>query len=167
VEILQERVDMLQSKIFSESVPQTLQELHRLRQEMVRMRKIIWPLRELCGALLKENPPLIQEKTKMYLRDLYDHAIRIADAIQFISEMLSHLHEAHHIQTSYHLNHVMRILTVITTIFMPLNFIVGVYGMNFRYMPELEWKWSYPILLGLLFFIGLGLWWFSKRKRWL
>jgi magnesium transporter len=110
---------------------------------------------------------LIRGSTKIYLRDVYDHNIQIIDTIETLRDMLSGMLDIYLTSISNRLNAVMKVLTIIATIFMPLTFLAGIYGMNFKYMPELEWKWGYPLILFVMFAIGVSMLFYFKRKKWL
>jgi len=129
------------------------------------MRKQVWPLREVINGLIKDPSELIQETTDIYLRDVYDHTIQVIDTIESFRDVLSGLSDLYLSTVSNRMNEVMKVLTIIATIFIPLTFIAGIYGMNFEFMPELKWRWSYPMLWILLIAIFIAmLLWFKKRK---
>ncbi len=144
-----------------------MQEIHRLRREMLFLRKSVWPLRELIGGIEKSESPLVSESIMKYLRDVYDHTIQIIDTVETFRDMLSGLHDTYLTVISSRMNEVMKVLTIIATIFIPLTFIAGIYGMNFKFMPELDFKWGYFIVLFILFSVALLMVLFFKRKKWL
>jgi magnesium transporter len=167
LELLDEQIEHLEDEITTNPQTEATSEIHQLKREMIFIRKQIWPLRELINGLIKSESPLIKKGTRYYLQDLYDHAVQVIDTIETFRDLLSGIHDVYLTSMSNKLNEVMRILTVISTIFMPLTFIVGVYGMNFKHMPELEWYWGYPLLWLIMISIGLGMILFFKRRKWL
>jgi len=147
--------------------------LHRIRRNLILLRRSVWPLREMVARLQHSESELIQESTTVFLRDVADHLALIADMIEAYREMVSGLMELHLSAISNRMNEVMKVLTIIATIFIPLSFIAGVYGMNFdtqasRFnMPELSWTWGYPAALGLMALVAVGLLAYFKKRRWI
>ena len=134
---------------------------------LIFLRKSVWPLREIIGNLEKGDYKLIQERTTLYLRDVYDHTIQVIDTIETYRDMVSGMLEIYLSSLSNRMNEVMKVLTIIATIFIPLTFIAGIYGMNFKFMPELEWHWGYPTaLIVMLIVVGFMVMYF-RRKKWL
>jgi magnesium transporter len=167
LERLGERIEVLEEELIRAPTAKTLHEIHRLKREMIFLRKAVWPLREVIAGLQRGESPLIQEQTKVYLRDVYDHTIQIIDAVETFRDMVSGMLDIYLSSVSNRLNAVMKVLTIITTVFMPLTFIAGIYGMNFEHMPELKWPWGYPVVLsgmGLIAFLMLI---YFKKKKWL
>ncbi len=162
-----ERIEMLEDDLVNDPQPETLQQIHRLKREMIFLRKSAWPLREVVSDLEKSESDLIQPATKIFLRDIYDHAIHIVDSIESYREMLSSMLDIYLSSVSNRMNQVMKVLTIIATIFMPLTFLAGVYGMNFKHMPELGWSWGYPLVLVLMFALAGAMIYFFKKKNWL
>ncbi|MBI4496042.1 MAG: magnesium/cobalt transporter CorA [Deltaproteobacteria bacterium] len=167
LERMGERIESVEEKVVNDSAPSTLREIHSLKREMILLRKWIWPVREVIGGLEHRESRLIREATAVYLRDLYDHTIQVIETIETFREMLSGLVDIYLSSMNNRLNAVMKVLAIIATIFMPLTFIAGVYGMNFKYMPELEWRWGYPAILLLMTLISLWMLWAFRRKNWL
>ncbi len=167
LEILGEKVERMQNTIVVEPKPNTLQEIHSVKRELLFLRRAVWPLREMLSALERQDSPLIKAETKPFFRDVYDHAIQIIDTIETLREMVTGMLDIYLSSVSYRLNSVMKVLTVITTIFMPLTFIVGVYGMNFEYMPELKVPWAYPMVWLVMTGIAAGMLALFRFKRWL
>jgi magnesium transporter len=160
-------IESLEEKILADPDPETLHSIHHLKREMIFFRKQVWPLRETLNALSKDQSNLIHETTHIFLRDVYDHTIQAVETIDSFRDILSGLQDLYLSTISNKMNEVMKVLTIIATIFIPLTFIAGIYGMNFKFMPELELKWAYPALWAVLIVIFcLMLVWF-KRKRWL
>jgi len=131
------------------------------------LRKSIWPLREVLSRLSRDESTLISEETRLYLRDVYDHAIHVMDSIDTIRELLVSMLDLYLSSISKRMNEIMKVLTIFATLFMPLTFIVGVYGMNFDVMPELRWRWGYPAVMALMLVIVVGLLVFFRRRRWI
>jgi magnesium transporter len=167
LEGLGEKVEDLEEELVSSPLPETLQELHVLKREMIYMRKAVWPLREVVAALERSGSPLIKESTVPYLRDVYDHTVQVMDAVETVRDMLSGMLDIYLSSISNRMNEVMKVLTIFASIFIPLTFIAGVYGMNFQYMPELAWRWGYPVVWLVMLGVGVALLWYFRRKRWL
>jgi len=148
----------------AKTLPNTI---HRLKRDIVNIRRYISPLRELVSALLRSESPLIEEKTHIYLRDISDHVIRILESVEIHRDILSGLMEMYASTVSNRMNEVMKVLTVFASIFIPLTFLAGIYGMNFDYMPELKWKWAYPTLWIAFITIPTVLLIYFKRRNWL
>ena len=167
LEALGEKIEALQDLVVSDPKPETLQQIHALKRQLLFLRRAVWPLREAMNGLSRSECPLLQEPTKVFFRDVYDHVVQIVDTIETLREMVSACLDIYLSSISYRLNAVMKVLTIITTIFMPLTFIVGIYGMNFEHMPELQWKWGYPAVLGVMTVVGVGMLLVFRKKRWL
>ena len=167
VERLGDQVDLLQEDLVSRPGPQRLQTLHTLKREMIFLRSAIWPLRELIGNLERWETPLITQSTTLYLRDVYDHTIQVIDALETLRDILSSMLDIYLSSISNRMNEIMKVLTIISTLFIPLTFMVGIYGMNFHFMPELQWRWSYPILWGIMLSVVVGMLYYFRRKKWL
>jgi magnesium transporter len=150
----------------------TLEAIHHLRRELLLLRKNLWPQRDMINTLLRDDHVLINESSLMYLRDCYDHTIQIIDLIENYREMASSMIDLYLSSISHRLNEIMRVLTIFATIFIPLTFVVGVYGMNFSNpdspwsMPELHWYYGYPMIWGLMAAMVIGMLIFFKRKNW-
>jgi magnesium transporter len=167
LERLGEEIELVEDELVSRPLPSTLQTLHQLKREMLLLRKSVWPLREAIASLERGESPLIRKNTIAYLRDLYDHTIQVIDTIETFRDMLSGMLDIYLSSISNRMNEVMKVLTVIATLFMPLTFVAGIYGMNFKYMPELEQKWGYPAVLLLMVAIAIFMLFYFKRKKWL
>ena len=151
----------------SEPTKNTLHTILRLKREVISIRKNVSPVRELIAGMLRSESELIDEKTQIYLRDVSDHAIRIIELIETYREILTGLSDIYISSVSNKMNEVMKVLTVFASIFIPLTFLTGIYGMNFEYMPELKWKWAYPTLWTAFITIPVVLLIYFKRKKWL
>lgn len=162
-----ERIETLQDSLIAKPTSESLQVLHALKREMLFLRKSVWPLREVVSAMQRGDSPLIQNETRTYLRDVYDHTIHVIDTIETYRDMLSSMLDIYLSSLSNRLNEVIKVLTIIATVFMPLTFIVGIYGMNFHNMPELGWSWGYPLVLLLMAVIAGVMLVFFRRKKWI
>lgn len=162
-----DKIETLETELIEQPTQKTVQKIYQLKREMIFLHNAVWPLREVVSALGKHESSLISETTAPYLRDVYDHVIHIIDSVDIYREMLSSMLDMYLSSVSNRLNEVMKVLTAISLIFMPLTFIVGVYGMNFKYMPELEWRYGYFLALFLMFGIGVFMLRYFKRKKWL
>ena len=167
LETIGEKIEVVEEELLTNSTHETLQNIHDMKREMIFFRKQVWPLRELVNGLSKGESSLIHESTSIYLRDVYDHTIQIIDTIESFRDMLSGMLDIYLSTISNKMNEVMKVLTIIATIFIPLTFVAGIYGMNFKYMPELEWRWGYFMVWGVMVVIVVSLVGYFKRKRWL
>ena len=143
------------------------EELHDLKIQIIRIRKSIYPMREVINRFIRTENQIINKSTDVYLRDLADHSIQIADMSETYQDMLNSLHDLYQTEISNRMNNVMKILTIISTIFIPLTFIVGIYGMNFKHMPELETKNGYYMVLLAMFIIAISFLIYFKKKKWI
>lgn len=162
-----ERVEDLEDELITNPSPITLHNIHQLKREMIFLRKAVWPLREVINTTGREETSLVKDSTRIYLRDVYDHTIQIIDSIETARDMLAGMLDIYLSSMSNKMNEIMKFLTIIGTIFIPLTFIAGVYGMNFEFMPELKWRWGYFALWGLMAGIGIFMLFYFKRKKWL
>ncbi len=167
LERLGERIDTLEEELVSRPGRPIVEQLYQVKRELLFLHKAVWPLREVIAALTRRESPLIREESVPYLRDVYDHVVQIIDAVELYRDMLSTMLDLYLSSVSNRLNEVMRVLTVIATIFMPLTFLAGVYGMNFKHMPELEWKYGYLLAWLIMAGVGIGMYVYFKRKRWM
>ncbi|BAC88964.1 magnesium/cobalt transporter CorA [Gloeobacter violaceus] len=167
-----ERLEELEAEVVENPTRATLERIYLLRRELLMLRRAIWPQRDVINALIRDANPLIGEEVRLYLRDCYDHAIQIIDMVETYRELASSLTDIYMSSVSNRMNEVMKTLTVISAIFIPLTFIAGVYGMNFDpekspwNMPELEWYWGYPFSLVLMFIVAVGLVVYFWRRGW-
>ncbi len=167
LEEIGDRIEDLEEDILDEPRPETMRAIHSLKGAMLLFRKSVWPLREVISSMERGESVLIRESTGIYLRDVYDHTIHVIDTIETFRDLLSGLLDLYISSVSNKMNEVMKVLTIIATIFIPLTFIAGVYGMNFRYMPELEWRFGYPVALLVMLIIGVGMTIYVRKRRWL
>jgi len=166
LERLSDEVEALEERVITSPKPDGLKNLHRLKKDMIHLRRSVWPLRDVITALQRGDSPLIGAAMRIYLRDVYDHVMAVADAIEAMRDLLHSMLEIHMSSMSNRLNEILKVLTIITTLFIPITFIAGVYGMNFKYMPELEWPWGYPAALLLMSAVAGAMVVYFKRKKW-
>jgi len=167
LENLGEQVEDLEEEVEISSDSSTPGRIHDMKREMIFLRKAVWPFREVAASLERGETALIREATRVYIRDVYDHIIQVMDIIETHRDMLSSLFDIYLSSQSNRINEVMKFLTVVGTVFMPLTFIVGLYGMNFQFMPELHWKWGYPAALSLMALTAGSMVLYFRKKRWL
>jgi len=167
VERLTDRTEEIEDDLIDSPSPETLQTLYYLKREVLYLRKSVRPLRDLVGVLERGESALIGESMSVYLRDLYDHIIQVTDTVETLREMLMGMLDIYLSSVSNRMNAVMKVLTIIATIFIPLTFLAGIYGMNFEYMPELGWRWSYAVLWGIMLTVFCGMVIYFKKKDWL
>ena len=167
LEELEERIEYLEDDLVKQTTPVNLQAIHSLKRELILLRKSLWPLRETISTLERSESTLITESTHIYFKDIFDHVIAIIDTVETFRDMLSGMLDIYLSTISNRLNEVMKVLTIIATIFMPLTFLAGVYGMNFKYMPELEWRLGYFGVLGFMLCIAILMLIYFKKKKWL
>jgi len=162
-----ERIEALEDELAANPKPETLQAIHDLKQEIIFLRKSVWPLREVISGLERVESSLISDGISMYLRDLYDHTIQVIDSVETYQDILSGMIDLYLSSVSNKMNEVMKVLTIFASIFIPLTFMAGIYGMNFEFMPELKVRWAYPALWGAMIAVAVGLLAFFKRRKWL
>jgi magnesium transporter len=167
LESLGEKIEFFEEKLVTDPSSDVLHSIHTLKKEMIFLRKSVWPLREVISFMEREESALIHKSTIVYLRDIYDHTIQIIDTVETFRDIVSGMLDIYLSSVSYRMNAVMKVLTIIATIFMPLTFLAGLYGMNFRYMPELEWKIGYPLVLAVMTFTVILMLIFFRKKKWL
>jgi len=167
LEFYGEQMEAVEDEMLRDPRKKTLHALHHLKRGILEMRKAVWPLREVISALEREDSPIIKKATRIYLRDVYERVIQIIDTIETQRETLTGLLDIYLSSTSNKLNSVMKVLTMIATIFMPLSFLAGVYGMNFRYMPGLEAHTGFAVMILLMFGVFLTMIMYFRRKKWL
>ena len=167
LEDLGETIEDLQETLIQEPAPDTLVVIQNLKREMLFIRKSLWPLREVISTLVRGESQLISKDVILFLRDVYDHTIQVIDTVETFRDMLSGMLDIYLSSVSNKMNEVMKVLTIIATIFIPLTFIAGIYGMNFEFMPELKWKFAYPVLWLLMLAVFVGMIIYFKRRKWL
>jgi magnesium transporter len=167
LEKLSEKVESLEEELLVEPREKTLKQIHMLKRELIFLRKSVWPLRESINGLEKTESALIQDSTRPYLRDVYDHTIQVIDTVETHRDMVSGMLEIYLSSMSNRMNAVMKVLTIIATIFIPLTFVAGIYGMNFKHMPELEWRWGYACVLVVMVLVAVVMLIYFRKKKWL
>ncbi|HVA46694.1 MAG TPA: magnesium/cobalt transporter CorA [Pirellulales bacterium] len=173
VESYAERLDRLEDRVIARPSRRAVAEIHSAKHDLRSLRRIVWPLREAVNSLVRDPSPFVDEETRVHLRDCYDHLVQIIDLVETYRELCSDLTDLYLSSLSNRMNEVMKVLTIIATIFMPLGFITGLYGMNFHTdrsrwnMPELSWPYGYPYALGLMALTVLAMLWYFRRKGWL
>jgi magnesium transporter len=167
LEDLGERLSSLEDKVVTDPNPKLLRAVHSLRIQMTSLYRSVWPLREVIGSLNREELPVIRESTETYFRDLYDHTVQIIETMETDREMISDMLDIYVSSMSNRMNEIMKVLTVIATIFIPMTFLAGVWGMNFKYMPELNKQWAYPAFWLLIVTIAVFMLLYFRRKKWL
>jgi magnesium transporter len=167
LERFEEKIESIEEQLLSNPARQILDSIHAMKRDMIFFRKLVWPLREVVGGLARGESSLISQPTEIYLRDVYDHTIQVIDTIESLRDVLSGMLDIYLSTISNKMNEVMKVLTIMATIFIPLTFIAGVYGMNFKYMPELEWHWAYFAALSVMVGVAVLMVWYFKSKKWL
>ncbi len=162
-----ERIEDIEEDLISDPTPELLKSVHNLKRELIYLRKSVWPLREVLSQVLRGETSLVSENTSVYLRDVYDHTIQVIDTVETFRDMVSGMVDMYMSSVSNRMNEVMKVLTIIATIFIPLTFIAGIYGMNFEHMPELKWGWAYPTALAVMVLVAVVMLVFFRKKKWL
>jgi len=162
-----DRAEELETMILDRSRNSALNGIHQLKRDLLVLRGVVWPMREVISALQREQHECLSEMTRVYLGDLYDHVIQIIDIIETYREMASDLTETYMSSVSNRMNEIMKVLTIIGTIFIPLTFLAGVYGMNFRYFPELSQVWAYPAFWGICVIVAVVMLLLFRKRDWL
>ena len=160
-------IEDIEEEILEEPRPHVIERLHDQKRNIIYLRKQIWPLREVVNSMTRGENPLIQSSTTLFLRDVHDHTIQVIDTIESYRDLMAGLLDLYLTMISNRMNEVMKVLTIIATIFIPITFIAGVYGMNFKNMPELEWSWGYGMVWGIMVVMALIMLIYFRRKKWL
>lgn len=164
---MDEIIDSLEEELLKNPTRESLIKIQRVKRELIYIRRIVSPQRDMLGVILHTDTPLIGEKTRVYFRDVYDHVLRVSEAIDSYREMMTGLLDIYVSSISNKMNEIMKVLTVFASIFIPLTFLTGIYGMNFENMPELKWKWAYPVVWGVFITLPVVLLIYFKKKKWL
>jgi len=167
LEKLGDHIEALEDELLENPSTETIEKLHRMKRQMITLRKSIWPLREVISKLERSGTGFIKDTTRIYLRDVYDHTIQAIDAVETYRDLLSGMLDIYLSSISNRMNEIMKVLTIIGTIFIPLTFVAGVYGMNFKYMPELDWRLAYPVIWVVMIVITIIMIIYFRRKKWL
>ena len=166
LEKIGDRVESMEDDLLGNPSIDTLHSIQKSKRDMIYLRKSIWPLREAINGLERSESKLISKQTRIFLRDVYDHTIQVIDTVESLRDMVSGMLDMYMSSASNRMNEVMKVLTIIATIFIPLTFIAGIYGMNFEFMPELGVRWAYPAVWGVMGIVGLTMVMFFRRKNW-
>ena len=167
LETLGDEIEALSEETVNDPVPETLHTIQTLKRELSHLRRSVWPLREAVSSFQRAESELISDKTEIFLRDAYDHTIQVMETVESFRDMVSGMFDTYLSSVSNRMNEVMKVLTMIATIFIPVTFVAGIYGMNFQRMPELAKPWGYPAALFLMLAIALWMIFYFRRKRWL
>ncbi len=162
-----EDIENMEDNLIKNPEPETLQLVYRLKRSSLELRKSIWPIREVINKLQREQSNLIRDDLQIYLRDIYDHIFRISDLLENYRDIIFGMLDMYLSSVSNRMNDIMKVLTIISTVFIPLSFLAGFYGMNFTYMPEISQPFAYPILIFIMIIIAFIMLYYFKRKRWL
>lgn len=173
LEELGERIEAVEDELVADPTHDTLEKIHQLKRELLLLRRAAWPQREVISALGRGEAELVRRETRVFLRDCYDHTIQIMDIVETYRDLANSMMDLYLSSVSNRINEIMKVLTVIASIFIPLSFIAGVYGMNFNTkasplnMPELDWYWGYPVLWLLMIALAAGMLLYFRRKKWI
>jgi magnesium transporter len=167
MEKIGDEIEFREEEVTTSPTPQTLRAIHHLKRQMILLRRSLWPLREVINGLERGGSKLIQSETMLYFKDVYDHTIHILDTIDSLRDMVTGMLDIYLTSLANRTNDVMKVLTIIATIFIPLTFIVGIYGMNFEFMPELKWRWGYFAVWGVMIIVTISMVMFFRRRRWI
>lgn len=167
LEEIGEQIETAEDDLLNNPTSETLQQVYNLKRKLVTLRKSVWPLREVISNLQREESSLIHQSTRIYLKDIYDHSVQVIETLETYRDMIGDMFDLYLSNISIRLNEVMKVLTMIATIFIPLTFIAGVYGMNFEFMPELKWRYGYPLVWLLMGAISFGMILYFRKKKWL
>lgn len=162
-----DHIEEIEEAVLEDASIEVLHRIHHLRREMLLLRRAVWPLRESLGLIYRGEIPNIREDSLVFYRDVYDHSVQVIDTVETLRDVISGAMDLYMTGVSNRMNEVMKVLTIIATIFIPLSFFAGLYGMNFQYMPELGFRWGYPVLLGFMAVLAGGMLYFFRRKGWL
>ena len=166
LETIAEETELLEGILLKNADSSVLQRIHQLKRQLIFIRKSVWPLREILNNIDRLESDLVKSSSKLFFRDVYDHTIHIIDTVENLRDIVTGMLDIYLSTVSNRMNEVMKVLTIIATIFIQLTFLAGIYGMNFQYMPELAWKFGYPLALTVMGSIGIIMLVFFKRKKW-
>jgi magnesium transporter len=167
LEELGEDIERIEHAVIDEGGEDVLRDIYAVKRQLITFRRAVWPLREAIHSLQRDDSSLVKDSTRVFLRDLYDHSVHVMDVVETSRDIVSGMLDVYLSSTNNKMNQVMKVLTVMSSIFIPLTFIVGVYGMNFQYMPELTYKWGYPTVMAFMFLVAGGLLLQFRRKGWI
>jgi magnesium transporter len=167
LEAIGDATERVELEVIEDPQSDTMNRLHALKREMLVLRRAVWPVRDLVNGLVRTESPLMKDSTQLFLRDVYDHAVRIIDTVEVLRDLVGGTIDLYLSGVSNRMNEIMKSLTIMASIFIPLTFIAGVYGMNFTNMPELTTPWAYPVVLGVMGLVALAMLWHLRRRHWL
>ena len=167
LEKISDKIERIEENIIISPTQDNAREIFQLKHKILLLRKAIWPIREEISHLLQADHKFITSFTRLYLRDLYDHVVQAIDAVETLRDMVSSIMDIYLSLVTNKMNEIMKVLTIISTIFIPITFITSLYGMNFKYMPELDWRYGYPCALLVMGLISCGMLLFFRRKKWI
>ena len=167
LEKIGEHIEELEEVLINHPIPETLSKIHRLKRDLIFIRRSVWPLREMVRNMERGESDMFQDSTTLYFRDLYDHTFQVVDTTEVLREMVSGMLDVYLSSVSNKMNEVMKVLTIMATIFIPMTFITGNYGMNFKFMPELEWPLGYSMVWGINIALGITMLVYFRKKKWL
>jgi magnesium transporter len=159
--------EVLELQVLDDPTTDSMARLHHLKRELVALRRSVWPVRDVINGLLRAETPLIQAETRVFFRDVYDHSVQVIESVEALRDVVSGAIDLYLSNVSNRTNEVMKVLTIMASIFIPLTFMAGIYGMNFEYMPELAVRWAYPALWAAMILVAGGLVVFFRRRGWL
>jgi magnesium transporter len=167
LEHIGEEIEEIEEQLLISANQELLSKIYALKQELVYLRRSIWPMREVVSLLQRSDYDLISDDINVYLRDVYDHTVQVAETVETFRDMSSGMLDLYLSTVSNRMNEVMKVLTIFAAIFIPLTFIAGVYGMNFEFMPELKWKFGYPVWWAIILILSIGMLIYFRKKRWM
>ncbi len=167
MEMFGEKLEYFEDEIAANPQPAILHRIQQVKRDLLALRRAIWPQREAINTLIRDENPLITDAVRVYLRDCYDHCVQIMDAVETYRELAGGLMDVYLSSVGNRQNEVMKVLTIMASIFIPLTFLAGIYGMNFETMPELHYPWAYPLLLAVMAVLAAGMIWYFRHKGWL
>ncbi|MCC7407292.1 MAG: magnesium/cobalt transporter CorA [Phycisphaeraceae bacterium] len=167
LEFYGDKLEALEDRVLDDPAPRVIQQVHAIKRELLLLRREVWPLREAVSQFQREPSTLVSDATRTFLRDVHDHAVAVIELIETYRELAGGLAETYLSSVSVRMNEVMKVLTIFASIFIPLTFLAGVYGMNFHFLPELDWKWSYPVFWGICVATAAGMLVWFRRQKWL
>lgn len=167
LEKLGDQTEDLEKELMENPDPGTLNTIHKMKRELIFLRKSVWPLREVISNIQRGESHLVRKSSKLYFNDIYDHTIQVIDNVETLRDVVSGMLDTYLSSVSNRMNEVMKVLTIIATVFIPLTFIAGIYGMNFEFMPELKWRYAYFVVWGVMFVVALIMFFYFKKKKWI
>ncbi len=167
LESVGEHLEEIEERLLKNPTSAVMRNIHDLKREMIFLRKAVWPLRDVLSSTGRSESQLLKKNTKDYFRDVHDHTVQVIETIETFREMLSGIQDLYQSSVSNKMNEVMKVLTIIATIFIPLTFVTGLYGMNFKYMPEIAWEYGYPAALLLMVMMATVMILYFRKKKWM